>query len=198
MLSEGERGWGEGCCQRRPEPPCPGVCTASTAACRKPGHCSALPSQEKAGTFTHPSFRLLGTSRCLLPSKGHRTRQPHSLPDSAWKAAAGSGCSGEPGPRALTCLQREGDVHPPVGPHHRPSPCLQGRDNGPLSRLLLNAVADILRTQEQGHGAGMALPSPHTTPSSTREQSRCRGGTKKVWPWPQTQGHPNPCKSSSK
>ena len=166
-LSEG------GCCrgERLPRAPMP----RSAQPAPNPG--SALPSPGRAGAFPHPGFWLLGTSRCPLPGQGHHTWEPQSPPHSSWKAAAAIPAPG------LTCLQREGDVHPPVGPHHPPSPRLQGRDNGPLSRLLLDAVADVLCAQERGPRWVQCWPSPHAAPSSTREWSQRRGGGMKSLAW---------------
>lgn len=50
-----------------------------------------------------------------------------------------------PGPSpASTCLQRHGDVRVPVAPDHREAPRLQCHHQGPLLRLLLQPVTDIL------------------------------------------------------
>lgn len=102
---------------------------------------------------------------------GTRHRTLHALRAPAWCRTAPH----EPRARAPTCLQREGDVHPPVRPHHRAAPRLQRRHDGSLGWLLLDAVTDVL-CQRAGTGTG-----PMSAPASTSAQS-CRdgGGTQRI------------------
>lgn len=134
------------------------------------GHCPALPFQ-RLHLYLPWIFGSWTPGGASWPVNGTRPRGLHSLRASACSRRAPR----EPKACALTCLQREGDVHPPVRPHHRATPGLQRCHDGPLGWLLLDAVTDVLR-QRAGTGTGAGTGSgPMPVPASTRAQS-CRDG----------------------
>lgn len=127
---------------------------------------------KKAGTFTHPGFQLLGTSRCLLPSEGHQTQEP-------------------PAQFCVKGGSRLGLQVVSLAPAH--SPVCSGREMCILQLVLTTDRPPASRAETMGPSigsfstrsltscvpksrVGMALPLPHTTPSSAK------GGAKWVWP----------------
>lgn len=73
-----------------PQPPmvlapslCPGGARRPPQPAANRGTALLCPPKEGLARLPLPAFQLLGVSSCLLPSKGHQTRDPLSLPNSA-------------------------------------------------------------------------------------------------------------------
>lgn len=186
MLSEAGCRRGEGLPQPPMVPASPQA-PASTAACGKPGHCSALPAQGRAGTFTCTGFRLLSMGRCLLPSKGHWTREPHSLPGSA-QAAAGTAPA-----RSPVCSGREMCILQLVLTTDRP-PASRAETMGPSagSFSMRSLTSCVPKSGDRG-----VWHCPHPTPPIQRQGTKPAPRGDEVG-LAQILDPGTPCKSSSK
>lgn len=97
---------------------------------------------------------MTGTFSDLRAEKWALELPPTSSPWPPWPA---------PGVR-FTCLQRQGNVLVPVMPDHLVAACLQRSHQGPLLRLLLQPVTNILGpTELLSLGTGLVAPRPRVS-----------------------------------